>query len=90
MVQVLFFHACNGLNVRNLKISESPKTHVYVNQCDGATFTRVSINSPATSPNTDGFGISYSTNILIQDSDIKSGNLSLYNQIIESCKKKID
>ncbi|CAL5195378.1 unnamed protein product [Lathyrus oleraceus] len=71
---VLFFHACNGLNVRNLKISDSPKTHVYVNQCDGATFTRVSINSPATSPNTDGFGISYSTNILIQDSDIKSGD----------------
>ncbi|CAI8608292.1 unnamed protein product [Vicia faba] len=71
---VLFFHACNGLNVRNLKITHSPQIHVYVMQCNGATFTHVSINSPATSPNTDGFGISYSTNILIQDSDIKSGD----------------
>lgn len=74
MVQVLFIHACNGLNVRNLKITDSPQIHIYVMQCNGATFTHVSINSPATSPNTDGFGISYASNILIQDSDIKSGN----------------
>ncbi|XP_004498427.2 probable polygalacturonase At3g15720 [Cicer arietinum] len=73
-IQVLFFHACNNLIVRNLEISNSPQSHVCVNMCNGATFSHISINAPATSPNTDGFDISDSSNILIQDSNIKSGD----------------
>ncbi|XP_004510180.1 probable polygalacturonase At3g15720 [Cicer arietinum] len=73
-VYVLYFHACNDLIVRNLGISNSPQSHVSVNMCNGATFSHISINAPATSPNTDGFDISDSTNILIQDSNIKSGD----------------
>ncbi|XP_004510181.1 probable polygalacturonase At3g15720 [Cicer arietinum] len=73
-VYVLFFHACNDLIVRNLGISNSPQSHVSVNMCNRATFSHISINAPATSPNTDGFDISDSTNILIQDSNIKSGD----------------
>jgi galacturan 1,4-alpha-galacturonidase len=42
--------------------------------CNGAKFSHIHIASPADSPNTDGFEISYSSNILIEDSDIKSGN----------------
>ncbi|XP_004517006.1 probable polygalacturonase At3g15720, partial [Cicer arietinum] len=73
-VYVLYFHACNDLIVRNLEISNSPQSHVSVNTCNGATFSNISINAPATSPNTDGFDISDSSNILIQDSNIKSGD----------------
>ncbi|XP_024628129.1 probable polygalacturonase At3g15720 [Medicago truncatula] len=74
MVQMLHFHSCNDLNVRNLRILNSPRSHVSVNMCNHATFSYISISSPATSPNTDGFDISHSNNILIQDSNIKSGD----------------
>ncbi|KAL5063034.1 hypothetical protein RYX36_024771 [Vicia faba] len=71
---VFHFHSCNNLTVSNLTISNSPKAHVSVNKCNGATFSNISIDSPAHSPNTDGFDISASTNISIQDSNIKSGD----------------
>ncbi|CAI8617036.1 unnamed protein product [Vicia faba] len=71
---VLFFNACNDLSVNKLKISNSPRAHVAVTQCNHATFSGISIDSPATSPNTDGFDISFSTYVLIQDSNIKSGD----------------
>ncbi|CAK8560140.1 unnamed protein product [Lathyrus sativus] len=71
---VLYFHACNDLSVNNLKISNSPKCHVSVNQCNHATFSGISIDSPATSPNTDGFDISFSTYVSIQNSNIKAGD----------------
>ncbi|GAU50231.1 hypothetical protein TSUD_141590 [Trifolium subterraneum] len=70
---VLHFHFCNDLSVSNIKITNSPKSHVSVNKCIGATFSHISIDSPATSPNTDGFDISFSSNILVKDSNIKSG-----------------
>ncbi|CAI8608304.1 unnamed protein product [Vicia faba] len=68
------FHSCNNLTVSNLTISNSPRAHVSANKCNGATFSNISIDSPAHSPNTDGFDISASTNISIQDSNIKAGD----------------
>jgi len=77
MLQVLLFHSCKSLNVSNLSITNSPRSHVAINLCNGATFSNISINSPGNSPNTDGFDIASSTNILIQDSNIKSGTSCL-------------
>ncbi|CAJ2636648.1 unnamed protein product [Trifolium pratense] len=71
---VLHFHSCNDLSVSNIKITNSPRSHVSVNMCNGATFSHISIDSPPTSPNTDGFDISFSSNILVKDSNIKSGD----------------
>ncbi|KEH18030.1 polygalacturonase [Medicago truncatula] len=71
---VFLFHSCKGLNVSNLSITNSPRSHVAVNMCNGATFSNISINSPGTSPNTDGFDIALSTHIVIHDSNIKSGD----------------
>ena len=73
LVQMLFFHSCNGLTVRNLRILNSPRSHVSVTMCNHSTFSHISINSAATSPNTDGFDISHSNNILIENSKIRSG-----------------
>ncbi|KEH18033.1 probable polygalacturonase At3g15720 [Medicago truncatula] len=72
--KMLFFHSCNGLNVRNLRILNSPKSHVSVNMCNHSTFSHISINSAAASPNTDGFDISRSNNISIENSKIRSGD----------------
>ncbi|CAJ2664854.1 unnamed protein product [Trifolium pratense] len=71
---ILHFHSCKDLSVRNIKITNSPRSHVSVNNCIGAIFSQISIDSPAISPNTDGFDISFSKNILVEDSNIKSGD----------------
>ncbi|WJX25995.1 hypothetical protein P8452_14978 [Trifolium repens] len=71
---VMHFHSCNDLSVSNIKITNSPRNHVSVNKCIGAIFSHISIDSPPTSPNTDGFDISFSKNILVENSNIKSGD----------------
>ncbi|RHN38843.1 putative polygalacturonase [Medicago truncatula] len=84
---VFLFHSCKGLNVSNLSITNSPRSHVAVNMCNGATFSNISINSPGTSPNTDGFDIALSTHIVIHDSNIKSvnGGSTFVNAIRITC-----
>ncbi|KAK2422356.1 putative polygalacturonase [Trifolium repens] len=71
---VFYFHSCNDLSVSNILVTNSPSGHVSVNKCNGATFSNISIEAPPTSPNTDGFDISFSNNILVEDSNIKSGD----------------
>ncbi|CAJ1948722.1 unnamed protein product [Sphenostylis stenocarpa] len=71
---VINFNACNGLTVNYLNIINSPRAHICVNDCVGAKFSRISIRSPANSPNTDGFDVSASKNIWIRDSIIASGD----------------
>ena len=73
MVQVLAFHACNGVRVSSLSISNSPQAHIHINGCNGATFSNINIKSPGDSPNTDGIDISSSKRVLIKDSNIASG-----------------
>ncbi|WJX49928.1 hypothetical protein P8452_36303 [Trifolium repens] len=70
----LSFHSCNDLSVNNLRISNSPGGHISINGCNGAIFSNVIVTSPSNSPNTDGFDISASKNILIEDSTIHAGD----------------
>ncbi|KAL9303334.1 hypothetical protein ACSQ67_020597 [Phaseolus vulgaris] len=71
---VLSFNACNGLSVSYLSIMNSPEAHITINGCVGATFSHITIQSSANSPNTDGIDISSSKNILIKDSNIAAGD----------------
>ncbi|KOM58509.1 hypothetical protein LR48_Vigan11g154300 [Vigna angularis] len=70
----LVFQSCNGLTVKSLSMSNSPEAHIAVNGCDGALFSHININSPPKSPNTDGFDIANSKNIVIQDSTLATGD----------------
>ncbi|KOM58511.1 hypothetical protein LR48_Vigan11g154500 [Vigna angularis] len=70
----LVFQSCNGLTVKSLSMSNSPEAHIAVNGCDGAFFSHININSPPKSPNTDGFDIAHSKNIVIQDSTLATGD----------------
>jgi hypothetical protein len=64
MVQALCFHSSNDLTVRNLRITNTPGAHIAINGCIGATFSHLLVKSPGNSPNTDGFDISHSKNII--------------------------
>ncbi|CAJ1948706.1 unnamed protein product [Sphenostylis stenocarpa] len=71
---ILRFRYCSDLTVFNLNITNSPKAHIRVNGCENATFSNITIHSPGDSPNTDGFDIYTSKNILIQNSTIACGD----------------
>ncbi|RDX78089.1 putative polygalacturonase, partial [Mucuna pruriens] len=70
----LRFHTCNGLVVDSLTMTNSPGGHISLNGCDGAKFSHINITAPRQSPNTDGFDIAVSKNILIEDSTIGVGD----------------
>ncbi|XP_028223781.1 probable polygalacturonase At3g15720 isoform X2 [Glycine soja] len=71
---VLIINSCNSVSVTNLNMINSPKSHIHVNGCEGATFSHINISAPGDSPNTDGFDISTSKNIMIEDSTIATGD----------------
>lgn len=73
-MQSLGFQSCNGLTVKSLSMSNSPQAHITVNGCDGALFSHINISSPPKSPNTDGFDIANSKNIVLQDSTLATGD----------------
>ncbi|XP_027337011.1 probable polygalacturonase At3g15720 [Abrus precatorius] len=72
--RALRFHRCNGLTVNYLRTMNSPGAHISVSGCEGAKFSQINIHGPVHSPNTDGFDIASSKNILIQDSTIGTGD----------------
>ncbi|XP_030958783.1 probable polygalacturonase At3g15720 [Quercus lobata] len=70
----LQFNHCNNLQLSGLTHLNSPKNHISLTACNGASLSYLHISAPASSPNTDGIDISSSTNINIHDSDIATGD----------------
>ncbi|KAK9279137.1 hypothetical protein L1049_012814 [Liquidambar formosana] len=74
MLQALRFHRCNNLQLSGLNHLDSPKNHISINGCNGATISNLHIMAPENSPNTDGIDISSSSHVNIQDCIIKTGD----------------
>ncbi|KAK7350540.1 hypothetical protein VNO77_09274 [Canavalia gladiata] len=72
--KVIHFHSCNDLHVNYLHIINSPRAHIVIENTVGAFFSHINIQAPSNSPNTDGFDISISKNIMIRDSTIGTGD----------------
>ncbi|XP_014515663.1 probable polygalacturonase At3g15720 [Vigna radiata var. radiata] len=66
----------DGNGGRNAEHAEGqhPEAHIAVNGCDGALVSHINIHSPPKSPNTDGFDIANSKNIVIEDSTLATGD----------------
>ncbi|XP_023552846.1 probable polygalacturonase At3g15720 [Cucurbita pepo subsp. pepo] len=77
----LFFQNCTGLQLRETKHINSVKNHISLNACNDVVISNVHIIAPENIPNTYGFNISRSNNVLIQNSLIETGDecISLYN-----------
>ncbi|CAK9164864.1 unnamed protein product [Ilex paraguariensis] len=71
---VLSFINCTKVYMNNISFVNSPQTHVGVSGCYGVNFKFLSINSPASSPNTDGIHISRSRRVSIDSTNIGSGD----------------
>ncbi|XP_044463327.1 probable polygalacturonase At3g15720 [Mangifera indica] len=69
--RAVHFDNCNN-QVTGISVVNSPMCHISINQCTGVSISRIHINSPADSPNTDGIDIASSTYVDVRNSIIKS------------------
>ncbi|XP_022922566.1 probable polygalacturonase At3g15720 [Cucurbita moschata] len=69
------------LRLRETKHINSVKNHISINACNDAIISDVHIIAPENIPNTYGFNVSRSNNVVIQNSLIETGDecISLYN-----------
>lgn len=70
----LHFHACENLILRELTHINSPRNHISLNACHGSRISKLHIIAPNESPNTDGIDIAESSNIIIENSKIETGD----------------
>ncbi|CAH2053603.1 unnamed protein product [Thlaspi arvense] len=70
----LKFKSCNNLRLRGLTHVDSPMAHIHLNECNDVSISSLRINAPESSPNTDGIDIASSSNVIIQDCIIATGD----------------
>nr|KYP36951.1 putative polygalacturonase At3g15720 family [Cajanus cajan] len=70
----LHFRECNNLILKGLTHINSPKNHISINNCNGSLISKLHIIAPDESPNTDGIDISRSSNIVVKNSKMETGD----------------
>ncbi|KAL1202527.1 putative polygalacturonase [Cardamine amara subsp. amara] len=70
----LKFKSCNNLRLSGLNHVDSPMAHIHINECNDVTISNLRISAPESSPNTDGIDVSSSSNVIIQDCLIATGD----------------
>ncbi|KAL0743259.1 hypothetical protein Bca4012_084772 [Brassica carinata] len=70
----LKFKSCNNLRLSGLTHVDSARAHIHINGCNDVTISNLRINAPESSPNTDGIDIAVSSNVIIQDCVIATGD----------------
>ncbi|KAL0010642.1 hypothetical protein SO802_005750 [Lithocarpus litseifolius] len=72
-LKALRFHKSNDIHMSQIKIVNSPQTHILLLGCNDVEFQGLNIISPDESPNTDGIHIHASNHIFINNSFIGVG-----------------
>ncbi|XP_027347567.1 probable polygalacturonase At1g80170 [Abrus precatorius] len=70
----LTIDSSSAIKVKGLTIQNSQQMHFTISRCDSVRISGVKVSAPGDSPNTDGIHISESTNVIIQDSKIGTGD----------------
>ncbi|KAE9611161.1 putative polygalacturonase [Lupinus albus] len=73
-MQLLYFYGCNNLSVSSLDVGNSPGFHIPINGSENVRFFNMNIHAPGHSPNTDGFDLWNSKNVVIEDSIVAVGD----------------
>ncbi|GMH03635.1 hypothetical protein Nepgr_005474 [Nepenthes gracilis] len=68
------FHRCKDLKVRGLQMVNSQQMHMAFTYCTRVEVSKLNVEAPAGSPNTDGIHISSSTKVVVTDSVIRTGD----------------
>ncbi|KAK8505378.1 hypothetical protein V6N11_057706 [Hibiscus sabdariffa] len=70
----LLFHLCNDLRLSGLTHLNSQNNHISIHSCSGVSISNLHIIAPSDSPNTDGIVIALSTQLLISNTFIGTGD----------------
>ncbi|TMW89531.1 hypothetical protein EJD97_017075 [Solanum chilense] len=68
------FHKCNNLKVRGIRMLNSQQMHISISNCINVEVSRMIVEAPAKSPNTDGIHITSSIRVAIKDCTIRTGD----------------
>ncbi|CAL0313179.1 unnamed protein product [Lupinus luteus] len=87
----LTIDSSSAIKVKGITIQNSQQIHFTISRSDSVRIYGVKVSSPGDSPNTDGIHISESTNVVIQDSKIGSGDdcISIVNASTNIKMKRI-
>ncbi|XP_058087244.1 probable polygalacturonase At1g80170 isoform X2 [Magnolia sinica] len=88
----LTIDSSSAIRVRNLKLQDSQQIHFAISRSDSVRVSEILIEAPSDSPNTDGIHISDTTNIVVQNCKIGSGDdcISIVNGTSNLKMKNID
>ncbi|KAK8706728.1 hypothetical protein V6N13_057805 [Hibiscus sabdariffa] len=70
----LHFHLCTDLRLHGLTHLNSQKNHISIYNCSGVLISDLNIIAPSDSPNTDGIDIALSSQLLISNTFIGTGD----------------
>ncbi|KAG7589651.1 Parallel beta-helix repeat [Arabidopsis suecica] len=70
----LTIYSSSNVYVRGLTIRNSQQMHLIIARSNTVRISRVMVTSPGDSPNTDGIHITASTDVVVQDSKISTGD----------------
>ncbi|KAI3446469.1 hypothetical protein Pfo_003134 [Paulownia fortunei] len=70
----LTFYKCTNLVVKNLKIQNAQQIHVSFEKCTNVQASKLVVNAPEKSPNTDGIHVTGTQNIQISSCTIGTGD----------------
>ncbi|KAK2974390.1 hypothetical protein RJ640_021246 [Escallonia rubra] len=73
-LKMVSFLKCNGTQMSNISLANSPQTHIHVMGCNGVSFNSLTINTPGSSPNTDGIHIQSSHGVTVKGTNIGCGD----------------
>nr|POE60764.1 polygalacturonase adpg1 [Quercus suber] len=73
-LKTLKFHKSNDIHMSQIRIIDSPQTHILLLGCNDVEFKGLFIKSPDGSPNTDGIHIHATNNVFINSSFIGVGD----------------
>lgn len=75
ILQVITFHKCEHLKVKDLMVLNSQQMHVALTECAWVSVSNLTLLSPPSSPNTDAVHISSSIGVKVKDSIFRTGKL---------------
>ncbi|KAH6794606.1 Pectin lyase-like superfamily protein [Perilla frutescens var. hirtella] len=72
--KALTFYECTNLVVKHLKIQNAQQIHLSIEKCRNVQASRIEVNAPENSPNTDGIHVAATQNIQISHCTIGTGD----------------
>ncbi len=73
-MQMIIFSECTNILVRDVQLLKSTFWTIHFSDCDGVIISGVRIMTSLLTPNSDGIDITSSSNVIVSDCDIRTGD----------------